>query len=773
MNELRIFHPEVSELLKELKNYSRASISFSKQCQCLELLQAMVIDELAKGKKIAIVSSDHTTQQLIKQNLEDLGLANLCMITSNNGGVLHAEDLNFSRILRDHQTKGVDINFYNHIKSLSKVYKDSLEHSYSSMDKDVIEDLSWQSLVDYKALLNRDGWTSVLDNEVDESKFNWSLDELMQLRKDLQYKVNNFRMHYTSLKEIDPFNNKFYQEIKEEKELDDRIENLYTVVEKLKEVQLDIKDLAERERTMAKADSSIVFNQVKQACNELFRLKSLYGYLKNKQQINPLKTGLLGFEKDPLAKEISNLEEEIKTQITTIKQYTNINTLNMDNFQSIDIVGIKNQLEDIFAYNGNEDSGLLFNIDAQISELKNLYFGLNSKEWLKSSFSISKKHHDDVIHDVNRAIFQIQKAINFIINNNDFILWSIDSLNNSENSDALQQIINPLIQIDAEEWCDIFENWYLLKILNKNFSHHFVEAFDYESYLQNRITEQNTSLDYIQNFWRKQKMWADKTFEEAQTEIRRMLHSQINRLNVEVVLASWGKLISTYFPITLIEEKKLINNKDLLSVWDHIIVIDGTELIELVGKNKLNTGKKFIAIQSISNHAYKQTDFSISSDGYYLQNQDKIDVLDNSRLFSKEICKFGIPTKVYQNSKSIFISYWTGPKNGLLERLVGDLSPVNLGEKPVEILKDIFADQNKRIIILTQDGLFNLKGENKIEQIDLLLLMQKNNIEVKNIWSKDYYFIGKDLVTAILADVSKEPEVKASEAVYTTENYVP
>ena len=312
-----------------------------------------------------------------------------------------------------------------------------------------------------------------------------------------------------------------------------------------------------------------------------------------------------------------------------------------------------------------------------------------------------------------------------------------------------------------------------MKILNKNFSHHFVEAFDYESYIQNQITEQNTRIDYIQNFWRKQKMWADKTYEEAQTEIRRMLHSQINRLNVEVALASWGKLISTYFPITLIEEKKLINNKDLLSTWDHIIVIDGTDLIELVGNNKLSTGKKFIAIQSISNHAYKQTDFSMSSDGYYLQNQEKIDVLDNSRLFSKEICRFGLPTKVYQNSTSIFISYWTDSKNGLLERLVGDLKPVNLGDKPVEILQDIFADLNKRLIILTQDGLFNLNRSDKFEQIDLLQLMQKNNIEVKNIWSKDYYFIGKDLVTSILADVSMQEEIKVSQASYTTENYVP
>lgn len=772
MKELRISHPEISKLLNELNNYSRASISFNKQAQCLELVQSLIIDSLEKGKKLALVTSDNNTQNLIKEDLSKLGLSKLCLNTNQNGGILKAEDLNFSRILRDHKTKSIDINFLRHIQALKKNYKTSLEHSYECMDKEVIEDLSWQSLVDYKALLNRDGWTSVLDQKVDESKFNWSLDELMQLRKDLQNKVQNFRIHYTSLKELDPFKPGFYQDIKEEKEIDERIEYFYTLMEKLKDVQLDIKDLAERERTMAKADSSIVFNQVKQACNELFRLKSLISYLKNKQQTNPLKTGLLGFEKDPLEKEITSIEEEIKTQITTIKQYTTINTLNMDNFQSIDIAGIKNQLEDIFVYNGDEEDAVLFNIDDQVSELKNLYFGINSKEWLSKTFKISKKHHDDIIQDVNETIFQIQKSINFIINNNDFILWSIDANANPENSEALQQIVDPLIQIDSEEWCDIFENWYLLKILNKNFSHHFAEAFDYESYTQHVLLEQNTKLDYIQNYWRQQKVWADKTFEESQSEIRRMLHSQINRLNVEVALSSWGKMIATYFPITLIEEKKLVNNKDLLSTWDYIIVVEGNELIKLVGNNKLATGKKFVAIQSISNHAYKQTDFSMVAEGYYHQNKEVLSLVENSRIFSKELCKFGLPTKVYQNKDCIFISYWTQAKNGLLERLIEDVKEVHLGDNPTEILQDIFANEKKEMVILIQDGLFNLNRPDRFDQIELIELMKINNINFKNVWSKDYYLIGKDLITSLLAELSTEVEQPMQTTEYTTENYV-
>ena len=772
MKELRISHPEVSNLLTELNNYSRASISFNKQTQSLELLQSLIIDGLEKGKKLAIVTSDNNTENLIKQDLSKLGLSQLCLTASSNAGILKAEDLNFSRILRDHKTKSIDINFLRHIQALLKNYKTSLAHSYDSMDKQVIEDLSWQSLVDYKALLSRDGWTSVLDQKVDESKFNWSLDELMQLRKDLQSKVNNFRLHYTSLKDLDPFKAGFYQSIQEEKEIDERIEYFYTLMEKLKEVQLDIKDLAERERTMAKADSSIVFNQVKQACNELYRLKSLITYLKNKQKTNPLKTGLLGFEKDPLEKEIASIEEDIKTQITTIKQHTTINTLNMSNFQSIDIAGIKNQLEDIFVYDGDDDDAVLFNIDDQISELKNLYFGINSKEWLSKTFNISKKHHDDIIQDVNETIFQIQKAVNFIINNNDFVLWSVDVNTDPDSSEALQQVVDPLIQIDSEEWCDIFENWYLLKILNKNFSHHFAEAFDYESYMQHVHLEQQTKLDYIQNYWRQQKLWADKTYEESQAEIRRMLHSQINRLNIEVALSSWGKLIATYFPITLIEEKKLVNNKDLLSTWDYIIVIEGSDLIELVGNNKLSTGKKFVAIQSISNHAYKQTDFSMVAEGFYQQNKEELNLLENSRVFSKELCKFGIPTKVYQNKESIFVSYWTQSKNGLFERLIPDAKELNLGDNPVEILQDIFANEKKDLVMLIQDGLFDLSRSDKFSQIDLIELMKMNNIQFKNVWSKDYYLIGKDLITSLLADMSPAPEQEAKEAEYTTENYV-
>jgi len=770
--ELRIPHPEVSKLLNGLNNYTRASISFNKQSQCLELLQSLIIDSLAKGKKIAVVTSASNSQNLIKNDLSELGLANLSLTVNANEGIFKAEDLNFSRILRDHQTKSIDINFLRHIQTLTSNYKTSLQHSYDAMDKEVIEDLSWQSLVDYKALLNRDGWTTLLDQKIDETKFNWSLDELMQLRNDLQTKVTNFRMHYTSLKELDPFKAGFYQSIKEEKEIDDRIEYFYTLMEKLKEVQLDIKDLAERERTMAKADSSIVFNQVKQACNELFRLKSLIIYLKNKQKTNPLKTGLLGFEKDPLVKQIATIEEDIKTQISTIKQYTTINTLNMNNFESIDIAGIKNQLEDIFVYQADEEDSVLFNIDEQISEIKNLYFGINSKEWLNRTFKISKKHHDDVIQDVNEIIFQLQKSINFIINNNDFILWSIDSNANPENSEALQQIVEPLIQIDSEEWCDIFENWYLLKILNKNFSHHFAEAFDYESFTQHLLLEQQTKIDYIQHYWRQQKLWADKTYEDMQSEIRRMLHSQINRLNVEVALASWGKLIATYFPITLIDEKKLVNNKDLLSTWDYIIVLEGSDLIEMVGNNKLATGKKFVAIQSISNHAYKKTDFNMVAEGFYQQNKKEINLLENSRIFSKELCKFGLPTKVYQNQQSIFISYWTQAKNGLLERLIGDVQEVNLGDNPVEILQDIFTQEKKDLIVLIQDGLFNLNRTDRFEQIDVIELMKMNNIQFKNVWSKDYYLIGKDLITSLLADLIIEKDKPKQKPEYTTENYV-
>lgn len=773
MNEIRISHPEVSQLLAELEGYSRASISFNKQTQGLELLQELMIHSLTKGKKIAIVASDLSTQNLIKQDLAEVGLSNLTLCASDNEGILKAEDLDFSRILRNHQAKAIDLNFLRHIKALTGNFKNSLEHSYDSMDKEVIEDLSWQSLADYKALLDRDGWTSVLDQKVDESKFSWSLDELMTLRADLQNKVNNFRMHYTSLKELDPFKANFYQSIEEEKEIDERLEYFYTLMEKLKEVQLDIKDLAERERTMAKADSSIVFNQVKQACNELFKLKSLVIYLKNKQQTNPLRTGLLGFEKDPLVQEIADIEEQIKSQISLIKQHTNINTLNMSNYHAIDIAGIKNQLEEIFVYEADEEHSILFNIDNQISELKNLYFGINSKEWLKANFKISKKHHDDIIQDVNSTIFQIQKSINFVINNNDFVLWSIDANTDKENSEALQQIVDPLIQIDSEEWCDIFENWYLLKILNKNFSHHFAEAFDYESYIQHIHLEQTTTLNYIQNYWRQQKLWADKTFEDAQTELRRMLHSQINRLNVEVVLSSWGKLISNYFPITIIDEKKLVNNKDLLSTWDYIIAIDGNDIVELIGDNQLGTGKKFIAIQSISNHAYKKTDFNMKAEGFYDQNKDNLNLLENSRVFSKEIQKFGLPTKVYQNKNGVFLSYWTPAKNGLLERLISDVKEVNLGENPTAILQDIFVQEIQDIVILTQDGLFDLNRKDRFEQIEFIELMKKNDIKVRNIWSKDYYLIGKDLITSLLADLSVEPEGAASqEAKYTTENYV-
>ena len=770
MNELRITHPEVKALLSDLNNYSRASVSFSKKSQSLEILQNLVLEGLKKGKRIGIVSSDATARQNIETDLSNIGFLNLVMNLCKNDGILYAEDLNFTRILRDHVTKSVDLNYLHHIKGLTNNHLSSLLHAYESMDMEVIEDLTWQALVDYKALLERECWTTVLDKEVDDMKFSWNLDELMELRKDLQYKVQNFRMHYTSLKEVDPFTPSFYQGVKEETEIDERITYCYDLIDSLKGIQHKIKDLAERERTMALADSSVTFNQVKQACNELFKLKSLVIYLEAKQKVNPLKTGLLGFEKDPLEKELLLLKESIKEQIEIIKNNTEINTLNMSNYKSIDIAGIKNQLEDIFVFDMQDEESLVFNIDDQIDEIKNLYFGINSKEWLNKSYHISKKHHDHVINDINKTIVDIQRAVNFIVNNNDYIMWSIDATTQSETAHALQEVINPLMQTDSEEWCDIFENWYLMKILNQNFSHQFVEAFDYESFVNQLKDEQKIEMEYIQNYWRQQKIWANTTFEEDQTNIRRMLHSQINRINGDIALSSWGKLISTYFPITIIDEKKIVNNMELLNTWDYIFVVDGTDLIKKIGDAKIGMGKKLIAIQSISNHAYKQTDFTVNSEGFYFSNAPSDSTLENSRVFSKELLKYGLPTKVYQNASNIYLSFWTASKNGLFERIVGDVKEVHLGDNPTEMLQDIFV-QNKKIHFLIQDGLINLQNEHKLNQIEYIELMKMNGIEFRNLWTKDYYLIGKDLISSLLADLATtKKEVEAPS--YTTENYV-
>ena len=775
MNELRITHPEVKTLLQNLNNYSRASVSFSKQSQSLEILQNLVIEGLKKGKRIAIVSSDATARQNIERDLNHIGFLNLVINLCKNEGILYADDLNFTRILRDHVTKSIDINYLNHIKRLTDNHLNSLLHAFESMDKEVIEDLTWQALVDYKALLERECWTTVLDKEVDDLKFKWNLDELMEMRKDLQYKVNNFRMHYTSLKEVDPFTDAFYQGVKEEKEIDDRITYCYDLIEQLKNVQLQIKNLAERERTMALADSSVTFNQVKQACNELFRLKSLVNYLEAKQKVNPLKTGLLGFEKDPIEKELLIIKEEIKTQIELIKNNTNINTLNMSNYQSIDIAGIKNQLEDIFVFDQPEEEQLVFNIDDQVNEIRNLYFGINSKEWLKKSFHINKQHHDNVIHDINRTIVELQRAVNFIVNNNDYIIWSIDATTQSDRAQALQEVINPLMQTDSEEWCDIFENWYLMKILNQNFSQQFVEAFDYESFVNQLKEEQQIELEYIQHYWKQQKIWADTTFEEDQTNIRRMLHSQINRLNGDIALSSWGKLISTYFPITIIDEKKIVNNLDLLNTWDYIFVVDGTKLIKAIGDSKIGMGKKLIAIQSISNHAYKQTDFSMNAESYHFTNSSSDKKLESSRVFSKELLKYGLPTKVYQNHDSIYISFWTASKNGLFERIVGNVKEVNLGDNPTEMLQDFFVDNHKSVNFLIQDGLFNLQHKEKLNQIEFIELLKINGFKFRNLWTKDFYLVGKDLISSLLADIANEIQEENKDdlqASYTTENYV-
>lgn len=767
MNVLRAIHPEVKKLTNLLQSHTKANISYDYQSLNLELIRNLIFDALKKGKRTAIVCSSPLEKRLIAEDLKLLGLDNLYYELSSNDGVFTAKNLNFDQLLRNHQAKSVDINYLNHIQSISNPAKESLSNSYRLLAKEKFESATWQQLVDFKALMDRNEWSSSLSNEIDLSLLAWDMDEFIELKQELREKVFNFKPHFSSLNERAIFTSNYYVFVQEdEKNIDLSIQKIREIYNKLNQINNSIKEQSERERSLRIADEAVLFNQIKMACANLNSYKSLKNYLKERKRITPLKTGLLGFDKNPIDIELEELENKTKEALQIINDHTSLDHILVSEFEAIDFNVIKNNLTEIYIPATIEIEDLVFEVNKEFDLLKSIISEVNQMNWFTQNFRIESTHPTELMFEIQNLILSLKKAEYFIINNDDFISWKSSKTSNKK---ALDQILDALQYEDSEEWENIFENWYLVQVIDNGFNHQFIEAFDYESYLNQQKEEQETTLHFIQHFWRSQKVWASKTFDKEQVEIRRMLNSQISRINVEVAMLSYGKLIASYFPICLIDEKRALKNLDILNSWEYIFSIDSNDLVKAIGKSKIPSGKKFIALNSITNPNALSVDFHLAGKGFVI-NEHELNRVERAKILSAALMDYGRPTKIYQSEDKTIISYWSNPKNQILERAFDSLNELNIEHDLLPTINDILIDNTRQCILLNQDGLLQLnKNKDPFSQIEFIQYLEQNNIEIRTLWSKDYYLIGKELIHSLLADISVtkkpqlvEPKIKSS-----------
>jgi len=752
MNVLRAIHPEVKRLTNVLQSQSKANISYDFQSLNLEFLRNLVVDGLKKGKRTAIVCSNQLEKKLIIEDLKLLGLDNLYYDLTANDGVFTAGDLDFEQLLRNHETKSVDINYLNHIQSISKPIKESLQNSYKLLSQEAFESATWQQLVDFKALMDRNQWSSSLSNEVDPSLLQWNMDEFMDLKEQLSQKVFTFKPHFSSLNERDLLSTEFYSYIQQdEKNIDLSIDKIRSLYQKFIEINNEIKEQSERERSLRVADEAVLFNQIKQACANLNSYKSLKNYLKERKRTTPLKTGLLGFDKNPIDIELEELEVKTKEELQIINEHTSLDHILPSEFEAIDFNAIKNSLTEIYIPAKIDIEDLVFEVNDEVQAINKLIEEVNKLAWFNEPLSLESSHPRQLMFEIQNLILFFKKAEYFIINNDDFISWKSSG---SENRKVLDQILDALQYEDSEEWEDLFENWYLVQVIDNKFNHQFIEAFDYESYLNQIKEEQETLYHFLQHFWRSQKVWASKTFDKEQIEIRRMLNSQIRRINVEVAMLSYGKLIASYFPICIIDEKRTLKNLDILNSWEYIFSIDSNNLVNAIGDAKIPSGKKFVALQSISNPNIQPIDHHLAGKGYVI-NEYELNRVERAKILSAALMDYGAPIKIYQNTSNTIISYWSNPKNEIIEREFTNLNELNIEHDLLPTINDILVDNTRKCILLIQDGLLQLKKK-PFSQIAFIQYLEQNKIEIRTLWSKDYYLIGKELIHSLLADLYNE-----------------
>ncbi len=761
MNMLRAIHPEVKKLTNLLQSHTKANISYDYQSLNLELIRNLVLDALKKGKRTAIVCSNHLEKRLIHEDLKLLGLDNLFYDLTANEGVFTAKDLNFEELLRNHQAKSVDINYLNHIQSISSPAKASLSKSYKLLAERKFESASWQQLVDFKALMDRNQWSSSLSNEIDLSLLEWTMDEFIELKQELRQKVFHFKPHFSSLNERALLTSDYYAFVQQdEKNIDASILKIRELCIQFIEINNAIKEQSERERSLRIADEAVLFNQIKMACANLNGYKSLKNYLKERKRITPLKTGLLGFDKNPIDIELEELENKTKEALKIINEHTSLDHILLSEFEAIDFNAIKNSLNEIYIPTKVELEDLVFEVNSEFESLTELIKEINQLNWFTQTLKVESTHPTTLMFEIQNLILFFKKAEYFILNNDDFIAWKSSK---TENKKALDQILDALQYEDSEDWESIFENWYLVQVIDNGFNHQFIEAFDYESYLNQQQEEQETTYHFLQHFWRSQKVWASKTFDKQQVEVRRMLNSQISRINVEVAMLSYGKLIASYFPICLIDEKRTTKNLDILNSWEYIFSVDSNELVKRIGKAKIPSGKKFIALNSITNPNSQTVDFHLAGKGF-VTNDHELNRVERAKILSAALMEYGKPSKIYQTSSKTIISYWSNPKNEILERAFSSLNELNIEHDLLPTINDILIDNTRQCIILNQDGLLQLNREKEpFSQIEFIQYLQQNNIEIRTLWSKDYYLIGKELIHSLLADISEEKQQEQSE----------
>jgi len=751
-----LLSPSMAKLLTELDSLSWAHVNYKHNTSCTELVRHLCVNQLIKGKKVLLVVGDNSYATKLNQEFQKVGLDNLFLNLTNQDGRIDSNYLNLEKILRHKQCETIDLSYLNIIqKKTLKSYK-NLKSSYSKLGQSIFDKTDWQQLVDFKGLMDRSDWNNPLNNRIDEFPFQWSLDEYLDLSKKLKYKAYSYKLHFNSLILVDPYSSTFYRKTESDKEIDVWLDELSDFITKMKSIRIQISDINQRQLSLAYADISLKNNELKSLISSLHSNLLTLEYLQNKNVKVQSNNILFSFETHPIDKDILGITEKIKDNVIGINILHGKEEIIIE--ENIDISSMLDQLEHLLVSGQNKmtletaENETSLDVGAFIEKIDAISEEINSKNLLLKHFKCNARTADSLVEHAEVIIQHLLFCNNFILNNDDYVQWKLLLEKEDEN---LKQLVHKMISFDPEDWENLFENWYLLRLVTNNHSHSFPEEYDLGEYHNALDLESKVLLDYLQYYWKNQMLWANKTFSDYQQELKTLLKSTAKSVNLEIALNSWGKLISNYYPIIVIPEKNLINSEEFLSNWDVIVNLDTTNTLIP------NVSFRQYFVHAITMKNIKDDAYILSEYGNQLSYVNEDEYLKQTKYLSRELIKIQIPSKVYANKDQLLISYWTDAKNSLLEQYIyeSNYREVNVSEYNEETMCDLIVSAKKNVSILLQDGLLDLNSSNKKWQVQFCLVLENFGVNIINIWSKEYFIYGRDLIDALLVqDILDKPK---------------
>ncbi len=755
MNVSHLSSKEVIELLEHSQEKQITNATYRYKSKCVETVTNLTINNVAVGKRVLIIDNDGRYHDDVLDALQQMNVQELVLDIIALDNTIHAQLFDLNTLLRKNNPKPIDLAYYQLKKQQTNLALKTLIKSYAKLNTNYFDDSNWQSLVDFKAIMDKADWSSPLSGQIDKTTFNWNVDEFFNLRKEVSYKSYNYKYHFLKLTAIDPFEEGFYGNLEMEEKLDEWITTIQNKISELHQLQKKLQRLLEQEQSLAKADNNFHFVQLQGA---IFKLQSdilLRNYLRNKVKKVPANS-YFSFEENPFDKELRQVDDRIKNQVKFLQELP------------LEIQVIDVEQENILEFLNTLNSDLLENrIDltklnsvdpteiplAELgSEVQKIQDQINALGILKSEISFSQKNVSECIQDIIATIIELGNGSNIITYNEDYVKWMYEL---SSASPTLKQSLDALSKFDPEEWIELFEKWYILNIVDDNYNHSFPDSGTVERYNNLLFEEMEIFQNFLLNYWNHQKLWANKTFSIAQQDLKRVQRSSTKWLNAGVALSSWSKYISYFYPICIISRDTAKKHKEILRNWDCVISIDSNKNEQITKKDLFESTTRLFNIDSNSIASAKNIQYtSLKGRGYSFGFAEDGNRIEKLKFLVDKLCRFALPKRIYQKDEQLIFSFWSEAKSMYAAKMLEDsgFKKIAISEDINELMHDLIVPDKKQILFLLEDGLLNLSSpESNKSQLKIIDCLKNENFECINIWSKEFYISGKELIEATLS----------------------